>query len=144
MCKISIGLICSQQLAHLDFISKMSNKSSPLNKGASLPTSDTVAEATEFVNSVMSSQNLQKVDTPCDKGRKRNLSVSGTSDTTTKKVRNDVSPDIETLRTPIRAKRNLYNKAPEPAPRKRVNGCLDADNDVSPRFNTCSASCLPI
>ena len=41
------------------------------------PISNTLAEASEYVASIMSSQMISKVDTPNANSRKRNLSVSG-------------------------------------------------------------------
>ena len=62
----------------------LDKSSSPGRKDA--PISDTVAEASEYVASIMSGQMISKVDTPNANSRKRNLSVSGTSETTTKKA----------------------------------------------------------
>lgn len=84
-----------------------------------------LAEAEEYVDSIMSTQRISKVDTPNVSTRKRHLSVSGTSDTTSKKARNgdnygdcdeteEISKVIEDLteskRPPVKARRNLYKK----------------------------------
>lgn len=90
-----------------------------------------LSEAEDYVDSIMSTQRVTKVQTPMTSNRKRHLSVSGTSDTTSKKARNcesgesgetedrtkdlsSISSIIEDLsektRSPIKAKRTLYRK----------------------------------
>ena len=84
-----------------------------------------LTEAEEYVDSIMSTQRISKVDTPNVSTRKRHLSVSGTSDTTSKIARNgdnygdcdeteEISKVIEDLteskRSPVKARRNLYKK----------------------------------
>ena len=51
-------------------------------------TSNGLSEAKEYVDYIMSSQRVSKVDTPIEGSRKRHLSTSDTVDTTLKKARN--------------------------------------------------------
>ena len=84
--------------------------------------SDCLAEATEYVDSIMSSQMISRVDTPNATSRKRNLSVSGTSDTSPKKARGDDSGDCieledltDTNRSHLKARRSLSKNAKQNA-----------------------------
>ena len=82
-------------------------------------TTDGLSEAKDYVDSIMSSQRVSKVNTPLEGGRKRHLSVSGTSDTTPKKARNgrsdsgnsgDESDRKEKAPSSKAARRKLYRK----------------------------------
>ena len=107
--------------------------SSPGRKDA--PISDTLAEASEYVASIMSGQMISKVDTPNANSRKRNLSVSGTSDTTTKKARGEKDDDLQledltnTDRSQRKARRSLINKGSGKVPQNVV--VTEADVHVS-------------
>ena len=111
----------------------LDKSSSPGRKDA--PISDTVAEASEYVASIMSGQMISKVDTPNDNSCKRNLSVSGTSDTTIKKARGEKGHDLQledltnTDRSHRKASRNLINKGSGKVPQNVV--VTEADVHVS-------------
>ena len=116
--------------------SKRSEKEQSLNQTRSPGTPPTVglSEAKEYVDSIMSSQRVSKVDTPIEGGRKRHLSMSGTSDATPKKARNGHSDPEDSgndddqkgkSRSPRGTRRKLYRKD---APKFRVT---EADVHVS-------------
>ena len=71
-------------------------------------------DAEAYVDSIMSSQRITRVDTPQHSGRKRHLSVPFASDSTVKKARND---NDNSRRVMVTAKRSLYPSIPTPAPR---------------------------
>ena len=102
---------------------------------------DTLAEASEYVDSIMSSQRISKVDTPHANRRKRNLSLPETSDASTKKARGvgDVENESEDLenenenenekRSSRKARRNLNNKGAGKVPQSLI--VTEADVHVS-------------
>ena len=111
----------------------LDKSSSPGRKEA--PISDTLAEASEYVASIVSGQVISKVDTPNANSRKRNLSVSGTSDTTTKKARGEKDDDLQledltnTDRSHRKVRRSLINKGSGKVPQNVV--VTEADVHVS-------------
>lgn len=94
--------------------------------------SDISSEAAEYVDSIMSSQRLTRVDTanatPIRASCKRNLSVSGTSDTSAKKARN-ISDPVSSNDT-AKIKRSLYDSSI--SPRKIIVTNADVHVDANP------------
>ena len=121
---------------------KITREDTPLDKSSSpgrdqATVKDTLAEASEYVDSIMSSQRISKVDTPHANRRKRNLSLPETSDASAKKARGvgDVeneSEDIENeneKRSSRKARRNLNNKGACKVPQSLI--VTEADVHVS-------------
>ena len=91
------------------------------------------SEAIDYVESIMSTNLITKVNTPHTSSRKRHRSVSGTCDTASKKAKSMISPNvIDIERTPLKARRNLYKSVPEPAQRNIIIDQADVHVSATP------------